>query len=165
MLRDVLLNFKEIVTPLMEILHPAKEVSSLQNVMKVVDMFPEERRPDPDALMAEVEVFKSSMAISQLKIEDLASAAKLCELQKLVFPLSNKAYRLAFTVPARVAKDERTFSKLKLIKTLCRSTMCDQRLEHLLLIACEKDITDELDISQLATSWALLKKRRITISS
>ena len=92
MLRDVLLNCKKIVTPLMELLHPAKEVSSLQNVMKVVDMFPEEERPDPDALMAEVEVFKSSMAISQLKIEDLASAAKLCEQQKLVFPLSNKAY-------------------------------------------------------------------------
>ena len=136
----------------MELLHPAEEVWLLQYDIKVVDMFPEEERQDPDALMAEVEVFKSSMAISKLKIEDLPSAAKLCEHQKLVFPLSNNAYRLVLTVPITVAKDERTFSKLKLIKTFCVSTMGDQRLEHLLLLACEKDITDEMDISQLDTS-------------
>ena len=41
----------------MELWHPAQEVSSLQNVIKVVNIFPEEQRPDSDALMAEVEVF------------------------------------------------------------------------------------------------------------
>jgi hypothetical protein len=42
------------------------------------------------------------------------------------------------------AEDERTFSKLKLVKTLCRSTMNDEQLEELLIMACEKDITDEI---------------------
>ena len=105
------------------------------------------------------------MAISKLKIEDLASAAKLCEQQKLVFPLSNKAYRLALKVPVTVAKDEREHSVNLNLSTFCTTTMCGQRLEHLLLLACEKDITDEIDVSQLATCWALLKKRRIAISS
>ena len=66
MLRDVFLNCQEIVTPLVELLHPFKEVSSLQNVMKVVDMFPEEERPDPDALMPKVEVHSDISQFNRL---------------------------------------------------------------------------------------------------
>ena len=54
------------------------------------------------------------------------------------------AYRLALTAPVTVAKDEKAFSKFKLMKTLCRSTMNEQRLEELLMMACdgcERDIT------------------------
>jgi hypothetical protein len=63
-----------------------------------------------------------------------------------------------------VAKDERTFSKLKLVKTLCRSTMKDERLEELLIMACEKDITDEISVVKMATAWAALKRQRVQIS-
>ena len=77
------------------------------------------------------------------------------------------AYRLALTAPVTVAKDEKAFSKFKLMKTLCRSTMNEQRLEELIMMACdgcERDITDDINIAQLATACAALRQRRIAIS-
>ena len=63
-----------------------------------------------------------------------------------------------------MAKDERTFSKLKSGKNLCRSRTSDERLEELMLMACEKDITDEVHLDSLATLWARLKVSRVAIS-
>ena len=41
--------------------------------------------------------------------------------------------------------------------------MNEERLEELLIIACEKDITDYINVIELATTWAALKRRRIQI--
>ena len=71
---------------------------------------------------------------------------------------------MALTAPVTMAEDERTFSKLKLVKTLNRSKMLDERLELLILMACEKDITDKMSVQKLASLLAALKSRRVTIS-
>ena len=42
--------------------------------------------------------------------------------------------------------------------------MNEQRLEELLMMACERNITDDISIAQLAMAWAALKQRRIAIS-
>ena len=78
--------------------------------------------------------------------------------------MTNRAYRFVLTAPVTVAKDERTFSKLKIVKNLCRSRTSDERLEELMFITCEKDITDEIPVHNLATLWACLKSRRIAIA-
>ena len=49
-----------------------------------------------------------------------------------------------------------------LAKLLCRSRTSNERLEELMLIACEKDITDEVRLHSVATLWARLKVRRVT---
>ena len=77
------------------------------------------------------------------------------------FPLTNKAFRLLMTAPVTVAKDERTFSRLKLIKTYLRTSMTDHRLESLILMSCEKDLTDTINLDSIAEKWAALKARRI----
>jgi len=43
------------------------------------------------------------------------------------------------TIPVSVASAERSFSKLKLIKSNLRSTMSQQRLNRLALLSIEKD--------------------------
>jgi hypothetical protein len=86
---------------------------------------------------------------------------KKAEEMKLVFPLTNRAFRLVLTAPVTVAKDEQTFSKLKTVKNLCRSRTSDERLEELMFMACE--FTDEIPVQNLATLWAGLKSRRIAI--
>ena len=68
------------------------------------------------------------------------------------------------TAPVTVAKDELTFSRLKLIKTCLRTTMTEQRLESLMLISCEKDISNTIDIDAIAAKWVELKSRRISFS-
>ena len=81
-----------------------------------------------------------------------------------IFPLINKAFHLVLTAPVTVAKDERTFSKLKTVKNLCRSRTSGERLEELMFMACEKDIVDDIAVHELATLWAGLISRRVTIT-
>lgn len=70
------------------------------------------------------------------------SIFKVCHSTGLkeVFPAIYTALRIALTLPVSSASPERAFSKLKLIKTRLRSTMCEDRLESLMLISCERDI-------------------------
>ncbi|CAB3993102.1 zinc finger MYM-type 1-like, partial [Paramuricea clavata] len=143
---DVLENCVATIKPLFQALQPGQEPSSIQTFEALAKFHPDKDRPDPDALMSEIE-----------------TAAKKAEEMKLVFPLTNRSFRLVLTAPVTVAKDEQTFSKLKTVKNLCRSRTNDERLEKLMFMACEKDITDEIPVQNLATLWASLKSRRITI--
>ncbi len=77
------------------------------------------------------------------------------------FPLTNKAFRLLMTAPVTVAKDRRTFSRLKLIKTYLRTSMTDHRLESLILMSCEKHLTDTIHLDSIVEKWAALKARRM----
>ena len=101
--------------------------------------------------MSEIETFKLHFETTNAVVKDISAAAKIAEQQKSVFPLTNRAFQLASTAPVTVAKDEKTFSKLKSVKNLCRSRTSDERLEELMLMACEKDITDEVHLDSLAT--------------
>ena len=80
---------------------------------------------------------------------------------KATFPLRASAYRPALTAPVTVAKKERSFTKLKLVKTINRSKMLDERLQSLILMAYEKDITDKIRTQELASVWATLKLKRV----
>lgn len=67
------------------------------------------------------------------------------------------------TSPVTVASNERTFSKLKLVKTHLRSTMNDDKLNFLLILGIEKDIVDQLDINKLVKLWFNVKQCQIQI--
>ncbi|CAA0829052.1 hAT family dimerisation domain [Striga hermonthica] len=53
------------------------------------------------------------------------------------FPNATIAYRVLLTIPVTVASADRSFSKLKLLKTYLRSTMTQERLNDLAIIALE----------------------------
>ena len=84
-------------------------------------------------------------------------------LQRVLFPLTNRAYRLLLKAPVTVAKDERVFSRLKLIKTHLRTTMTEKRLEALMMLSCEQDLTDNANLDKIAESWAVLKSRKVKL--
>lgn len=90
------------------------------------------------------------------------SIFKVCHSTGLkeVFPAIYTALRIALTLPVSSASPVRAFSKLKLIKTRLRSTMCEERLESLMLISCEKDVpisTDEV-IKTFSSYSSVLRK-------
>jgi hypothetical protein len=62
-------------------------------------------------------------------------------------------------VPVTSASAERSFSKLKLVKTVMRSVMKQERLNELLTLACERDLTDTIDLDKIADRWSNLTKR------
>ncbi|KAL4134859.1 hypothetical protein QTP88_006560 [Uroleucon formosanum] len=76
------------------------------------------------------------------------------------FPNMYMAYKFLCTIPATSVSSERTFSKLKLIKTRIRSTMVQKRLDSLMLLSCEKDIIINIDeaINKYANTSKLLQE-------
>lgn len=70
------------------------------------------------------------------------------------------AMRILLTVPVTVASGERSFSKLKLIKTYLRSTMLQSRLSSLGTLSIENEIAENLDFSVLIKDFADKKARK-----
>ena len=58
------------------------------------------------------------------------------------------------------ASCERSFSKLKLIKTYLRSTMCQERLA---ILSVEKDAFDSINFDTIIAQFAEKKARKVTV--
>ncbi|KAK0140154.1 Zinc finger MYM-type protein 1 [Merluccius polli] len=71
------------------------------------------------------------------------------------------AFLLFLTIPVSVATAERSFSKLKLIKSYLRSTMAQERLFGLAILSIENERARKLDISQIVNDFAERKARRM----
>eukprot|EP00794_Sanderia_malayensis_P002672 gene2672-3091_t len=92
------------------------------------------------------------------EIASISDAFNYCLKYKNVFPLTLRCFKLTLTAPVTSASSERSFSKLKLIKTLIRSTMGQERLQSRMTLACEKDLTDEIDLEDVVANWSKLPK-------
>ena len=57
-------------------------------------------------------------------------------------------YRIFGIISVSTAGAERSFSKMKLIKTYLRSTIGEERLTGLGLISMERDLADSLDFDK-----------------
>jgi len=82
--------------------------------------------------------------------QNLASVGKLFKLfctasLQNVFPNLYITLKINVTLPVSSCTVERSFSKLKLIKTKLRTTLCQDRLEQLVKISCEPDICLDKD--------------------
>jgi hypothetical protein len=80
-----------------------------------------------------------------------------------VLPNVSVALRILLTIPVTVASGERSFSKLKLIKTYLRSTMAQDRLVGLAMLSIENDIASCLDYSEVVTKFAAIKARKVCL--
>ncbi|PWA34010.1 zinc finger MYM-type protein 1 [Artemisia annua] len=79
------------------------------------------------------------------------------------YPNAIIAYRVLLTIPVTVASAERSFSKLKLLKSYLRSTMSQERLNGLALIAIENDILESVNYDDLINNFASKNVRRIAL--
>jgi len=78
-----------------------------------------------------------------------------------LYPNTAIALRLLTTLPVTVASCERSFSKLKLIKTYQRSTMAQERLVGLSVISIEHEICRLVDTYELVDQFANFKARKV----
>lgn len=106
--------------------------------------------------------------LAELKAEEVTSVASILEIIYRAriassFPQLCKLLLLFLTIPVTVASAERSFSKLKIIKSYLRSSMAQERLDGLTLISIEnKEITQTLKdkvINHFATFNARRKGR------
>lgn len=77
------------------------------------------------------------------------------------FPNIFVALRILLTLPVSVASGERSFSKLKLIKTYLRSNLSQEHLSGLATLAIENDALNEMETDILLQEFSKLKARRI----
>uniref|UniRef100_A0ACD6ALL4 Uncharacterized protein n=1 Tax=Avena sativa TaxID=4498 RepID=A0ACD6ALL4_AVESA len=78
------------------------------------------------------------------------------------FPNATIAYRILLTIPVTVASAERSFSKLKLLKSYLRSTMTQERLSGLAMIAIENDILEKVSYKELIEDFIPRNARRMS---
>lgn len=152
----------DMVGPL-SILFPPVTEPSREAVQKLCDLLPAACRFDPDSFLSEARLFISALSKEQKPVQSLSDAASLAHKYKHIFPLIARGYRFAITAPVTVAKNERTFSRLKIVKEFLRSSCGDARLDSLMLLYCEKDFADGLDLSQAVKDWAKVRERRIDV--
>ena len=67
----------------------------------------------------------------------------------VVFPNVSTLYKLFMTLPVSRATAERSFSRLKLIKSYLRSTMSESRFTNLALLSIERELTNNLDFDSV----------------
>lgn len=87
---------------------------------------------------------------NQRAIKNIGSTKKIFQMfctsnLTSCFPNLYVALKLSVTLPISSCSVERSFSKLKLIKTKLRTSMLQNRLENLMKISCEKDLDPVVD--------------------
>ena len=65
------------------------------------------------------------------------------------------------TIPVTVASVERSFIKLKLLKSYLRSTMTQERLNDLAMIALESDMQEKIDYERIIEDFISKNAQRI----
>ncbi|CAF3389309.1 unnamed protein product [Rotaria socialis] len=113
---------------------------------------------DPDLLFHEFQLMKSKI----IESDNIANVLITIRTPD-VYPRAHKVLQYVLTIPISIASNERSFSKLKIVKNYFRTNMSDQRLFYLMFYAIEKDYLDELNLYDLAKDWAKMKDRRIEL--
>lgn len=111
------------------------------------------------------ELYQEILILSPLVKADQSSLDVLnfifkSHLEQL-FPNSVVAIKILNTLPVTVASGERSFSKLKLIKTYLRTTMTQDRLVDLSILSIEKELVEALEYDDMIEEFAKLKARKV----
>jgi len=80
-----------------------------------------------------------------------------------VFPNILIIYRLYLTIPMTNCSSERSFSKLSLIKNRLRSSLGEEKLNALLLLSIENDLTKSLSFEDIVEDFAHEKARKVVL--
>lgn len=118
----------------------------------------EEADIDGSALAVEIESLPElpQTMMTALELLTYLSQNEMCEL----YPNLWVALRIACTLPVTVASAERSFSKLKLIKTYLRSSMAQERLSGLAVISINNKVGQAIPYNGVISDFASRKARK-----
>ncbi|XP_028067387.1 uncharacterized protein LOC114270161 [Camellia sinensis] len=132
------------------------------------DFLTHEKFPDIDGrdLFTELKVLTEILPKEIIKPIEVANYLKVMDG---CFPNAWIVYRILLAIPVTIASRERSFSKLKLIRsyipsTMSQETMSQERLNELAMLSIENDMVDKLDCARLISSFASKNARRVIFS-
>ena len=115
-----------------------------------------------EALVSEVRSFRREFRQEIEKCESVRDILTLLLSSDVLssMPELGTACILFCTLPVTVSSAERSFSKLKLIKSYLRSSIAQDRLDSLALISIENEAARQLDLDELVNKFANNKARK-----
>ena len=103
------------------------------------------------------------MKVLQMTLPNvLMSPLEILELVKVAdcYPNVSIAYRILLMMSVTVASVERSFSKLKLLKSYLRSSMSQEILNDLAILCIEKNMLKNIDVDTIIDDFASRNARR-----
>ena len=118
--------------------------------------------PNATTLRHELQLWKSFW--KRVEPGELPTTAHQCltACNDRQFPNIKTILIILCTLPVTSAESERSFSSLRRLKTYCRSTMVQDRINGLSLIYIHRDI--DVDINKIIDTFAQTKPRRMLLS-
>ncbi|XP_067118864.1 52 kDa repressor of the inhibitor of the protein kinase-like [Centruroides vittatus] len=110
-------------------------------------------------LMNEIISFKNLISGNVNSPLEILNFIKINDLYTIM-PNLWTTLKILLTIPVTVAACERSFSKLKLIKTYLRSTMTNERLNSLAILSIEKEVEKNINMTENIQKFADLKARK-----
>ena len=94
------------------------------------------------------------------KINTICDIFNVCSFPKTMLGEINKLLHIYLTIPLTSATAERSYSSLRRLKNYLRSTMTQNRLNHLTLLHVHKRACEMLDIHKIAAEFVNRNERR-----
>ena len=113
----------------------------------------------------QLQIFSSSFPGDKpASIREILSYLKgLSEGQKAFYKQICWIARLIIVLPSTNASSERAFSAMKRLKTYLRSTMCQPRLNHVMILEIYREEFDRLDLTAAASEFIRGSEHRLRI--
>lgn len=108
-------------------------------------------------------IHKTNLGETSLQPLQLLNALRKIKLDSL-FPNTSIAIRLFCCIPVSVSHGERSFSVMKRIKSVNRSTMNQDRMNDLSILAMEPDLARSLKYDDIIDDFARKRARRVVFS-
>ncbi|KAL4588510.1 hypothetical protein LXL04_001401 [Taraxacum kok-saghyz] len=118
--------------------------------------------PSPSFSIADDSPARFHFLIPILETSELSNPIDVLKFMKELdyFPNACIAYRILLTIPVTVASAERSFSKLKLLKSYLRFTMTQERLSGLAMISIENEMLENINYEELINQFAIKNAKR-----
>lgn len=131
----------------------ARAAASVKDMCQFYDVVQEN-------FLTELKVFYASYTLPSSHVSARVKCLKENDVES-IFPNLTLLLKTYATIPVTTASVERSFSKLKLIKTELRNRCGQKRLSDLMLISIERDIP--IDNNEVIDIYKQMQKRRILL--
>lgn len=124
---------------------------------------------NPELLKTQLEVFSANQSSSppadkEIHLSDVRNFfTTATSAQRDLLLEVCRLFQLLLVMPATNATSERSFSALRRVKTYLRSTMAQDRLNHMMTLHIHRDLTDKLSLVDSANRFVFGSEHRSNI--